>query len=338
MQRLNLNPLKRIVPPLILLAIIFVIAITCYTQIEHWRLLDAIYMIVITLSTVGFREVHELSDSGRIITMCLIIFGVGTVGYTVGQLIEMMVEGQIIGYRRMRNMEKMIHELKNHYIICGFGRVGKQVAKEFDAENTPYVVIDSKPETAAELGERNIPYIIGDMVSDEILESASIMKAKGLIACADSDASNVYVTLSARGMNPGLNIVARASTILTEDKLRRAGANRVISPYFIAGNRMASMVLRPVAVDFLDMMTRGKNVELEIEEYKINSRSKITGKTLKELQIKQKSGAMILAIKHASGKFELQPGAATVIDHGDVMVGLGTAKQLEILRNMAEGN
>ena len=338
MNLLIMNPLRRIVPPLIVLVIIITIAITGYTQLEHWRFLDAVYMVTITLATVGFKEVRELSDAGRIITMGLIIFGVGTVGYTVGQLVEMMVEGQIIGYRRMRNMQKLISELKDHYIICGFGRVGHQVAKEFDSEKVPYIVIDSKAETASILGERNIPYIVGDMVSDEILESAGIMKAKGLIACADADISNVYVTLSAREMNPELYIVARASTIVTEAKMKRAGANRVISPYFIAGNRMASMAIHPVAVDFLDMVMRNENVELELEEYKIHEASKLIGKNLEELQIKKKTGAMILAIKHSSGKFNLQPGADTVVGNGDVMVALGTLEQLKLLRNMAEGS
>lgn len=332
-----MNPLRRIIPPMIVLVIIITFATLGYTLIEHWRLLDALYMVTITLSTVGFREVHELSDAGRIMTMGLIIFGVGTGAYIVGQVVEMMVEGQIVGYRRVRNMEKRISELKGHYIICGFGRVGHQVAKEFDAEKIPYIVIDSKPETASELGEKNIPYIVGDMAADETLESAGIKKAKGLIACADSDTSNVYVTLSAREMNPDLYIVARASTLVTEAKMKKAGANRVISPYFIAGNRMASMALRPVAVDFLDTVMRSENVELELEEYTINDGAKIVGKTLAELEIKQKTGAMVLAIKKSTGKFNLQPGAKSVVDHGDVLVALGTAQQLALLRKMSEG-
>lgn len=233
-------------------------------------------------------------------------------------------------------MEKRMSELRDHYIICGFGRVGHQVAKEFETEGLPYIVIDSKSETAMELGEKNVPYIVGDMSSDEILESAGIKKAKGLIACADSDASNVYVTLSARVMNPDLYIVARASTFETEAKMKRAGANRVISPYYIAGNRMAAMALRPVAVDFLDTVMHSENVELELEEYRIDGSSKIVGKTLSDLQIKQKTGATILAIKHDSEKFNLQPGANTVISHGDVIVALGTCDQLQNLRKLTE--
>jgi len=331
-----MNPLRRIIPPLIVLISIITLATMGYTLIERWRLLDALYMVTITLATVGFREIHELSDAGRIITMLLIIFGVGTMAYTVGQVIEMMMEGQIVGYRRVRNMEKRISELKGHYIICGFGRVGHQVAQEFDAERIPYIVVDSKPGTAAELGDKNVPYIVGDMASDETLESAGIKHAKGLIACADSDTSNVYVTLSARVISPNLYIIARASTLDTEAKMKRAGANRVISPYFIAGNRMAAMALRPVAVDFLDTVMHSENVELELEEYKIDGSSKLVGKPLHELQLKQKTGATILAVKHNSGKFNLQPGANTVFSIGDVMVALGTEEQLEKLRKLSE--
>ena len=316
------------------LVIVVILATMAYTLLERWSLLDSLYMITITLSTVGFREIHDLDATGMVITMALIIFGVGTVAYTVGQLIEMMVEGQIIGYRRRRSMEKRIDELKGHYILCGFGRVGHQVASDFDREKVKYIVIDSKPETAGDLENRGIPYLIGDMASDEILEAAGITRAKGLIACADSDTSNVYVTLSARVMNPELFIIARASNIETETKLKRAGANRVISPYFISGNRMSSMALRPVAVEFLDTVMRSENVELELEEYKVDANPKLVGKTLADLKLKQKTGAMILAIKHASSKFNLQPGAATTIEKDDVLVALGTTQQLEMLRKM----
>lgn len=332
-----MNPIRRIIPPLVILVVIITIATLGYTLIEHWPLLDAFYMITITLATVGFKEVHELDNSGRLITMGLIIFGVGTMAYTVGQVIEMMVEGQIVGYRRLKNMEKSISELKEHYIICGFGRVGHQVAKDFRSQKIPFVVVDSKPETAAEMTENNMAFIIGDMASDAVLESAGIKRAKGLIACADSDTANVYVTLSAREMNPKLFIVARASNIDTEAKMKRAGANRVMSPYFIAGNRMAAMALRPVAVDFLDTVMKSENVELELEEYMIDGSAKLVGKSLSELQIKQKTGATILAIKKETGKFNLQPVASTVISQGDVLVALGTMEQLKKLRHMTEG-
>jgi voltage-gated potassium channel len=326
------SPFKRIIPPLIILVIIITAATLAFTLIEHWRLLDALYMITITLATVGYKEVHELNDFGRIITMALIIFGVGTVGYTVGQLIEMTVNGEIIDYRRRRNMEKRMKEMKSHYIICGYGRVGHQITKEFDSEKIPYVIIDSKPETANELEVRDIPFIIGDMSQDELLKLAGIDRAKGLIACADSDTANVFVTLSARVLNPKIFIIARSANPSTDAKLLKAGANRVISPYFIAGNRMASMALRPIAVDFLDTVMHSENVELALEEYSICDPSKLAGKTLAELEVRQKTGATILAVKHPTGKFNFQPVAKTKLENGDVIVALGTSDQLKAMR------
>jgi len=332
-----LNPIIKLFPALFVLMIIILGSLFGYILIEHWSFFDALYMVVITLFSVGFMEVHKLSFLGRIVTMGLIVFGVGTVAYTLGQAIEMMVEGQFVKYRRMKNMEKKISNMDGHFIICGFGRVGHQVAHDFEAKKVPYFVIDSKPETAAELDPKGIPYIIGDMSSDEILLEAGIQKAKGLIACADSDTSNVFVTLSARVMNPKLFIVARAGIPATELKLKKAGANRVISPYFIAGNRIASMAIKPVAVDFLDTVMRSENVELEIEEYVIDGGADLAGKSLSDLQIKQRTGATILAIKSGSGKFNLQPIASTIVNHDDVLVALGTSDQLESLRKLAHG-
>jgi len=329
-----MNPFKRIITPLIILFLIITGSIISYIMLEHWSFLDALYMVIITLFSVGFMEVHELSSLGRMITMGLIVFGVGTVAYTVGQLVEMMVEGQFEKYRRRREMEKKVAEMKDHYIICGFGRVGHQVANEFELERVPYFVIDSKPETAEQLELKGVPFIIGDMSSDEVLQSAGILTAKGLIACADSDTANVFVTLSARVINPKLKIIARASNVATETKLKKAGANSVISPYYIAGNRIASMAIRPIAVDFLDTVTRSENVELMLQEYFISANSRIIGKSLSDLEVKKKTGAMVLAIKHVNGKFNFQPTASSVIEKDDVLVALGTIEQLKLLKKM----
>ncbi len=214
-----------------------------YVFLEGWSLLDAVYMVVITLSTVGFREVNTLNAAGKILTMGIIVCGVGTVVYFLGQVIEIIVEGEIVGYRRRKKMDRIISEMKNHYIICGFGRVGHQVANELIAQKKRVVIIDSKKETSNELEASKIPYIIGDITADENLEEAGIKSAKGLIACADSDTANVFVTLSARVLNPKLFIVARASQNAVEEKLIKAGANRVMSPYLIAGKKMAKVAL-----------------------------------------------------------------------------------------------
>lgn len=323
--------------PSLILILVCIVGILGFILIDKYSFLEAIYMVVVTLTTVGFRPVKEMSNAGMIFDMTFVLVGIVLVIVVIGRALEFIVSGEFVNVRRKRRMEKIIERIKDHYIICGFGRVGHQIAKDFDNGGVPYVVIDSKPETQHEL-EGKVPYLIGDITSDEVLEQAGIMRAKGLIACADSDTSNVYVTLSARTMNLNLFIISRAADIATETKLKKAGANRVISPYFIAGNRMASLAVRPIAVEFLDTVMKSENVELELEEYLINDGSRIVGKTLEELEIKQKTGAMILAVKQSSGKFNLQPGAKTTINNGDVMVALGTSEQLEKLREMAEGS
>jgi voltage-gated potassium channel len=227
-------------------------------------------------------------------------------------------------------MERQITELKDHYIICGFGRVGHQVAVELAAARIPFVVVDSKPETAEELGAKNIPYIIGDITTDKVLIEAGIKKAKGLIASADSDTANVFVTLSARVLNPKLNIIARASSVDAEEKMKKAGADRVISPYFIAGKRMAAVATKPTAIDFLDTVMHSEHVELEMREFKINGTCSLSNRTLGEAQIRQKSGAYVATIRKPDGTFNLQPSAETKLEPGDTLVAIGTPQQLEL--------
>lgn len=329
-----MNPLTRLIIPGLILLAIFIIGAIGYTQIEHWSLLDAIYMVVITLATVGFREVHDLSPLGRILTIGIILTGVSTAVYAGGQFIEMMVEGHIVGYRRRKKMDKIIKEMENHFIICGFGRVGHQVAAELRAAKIPFVVIDSKPETAAELEPTGTPYLVGDITADNVLTEAGIMRAKGLIASADSDTANVFVTLSARTLNSNLLIVARCSSPEAENKLKKAGADRVISPYFIAGKRLAQMVTKPTAIDFLDTVLYSEHLEMEIREFKIDGYQKIVGKSLGEAQIRQRSGAYVAAIRRSDGTFDLQPLAESKIEHGDIIVAIGAPKQLELLEKV----
>jgi len=241
---IHTNPLRRLLIPALLLLVVIFFGVAGYMRIEGWDLLDSLYMVVITMTTVGFMEVHPLNDVGRLLTIVVILAGAGTLAYCLGQLIEMMVEGQVVGYRRRRKMEKAIAEMKEHFIICGFGRVGHQIASEFIEAKVPFVVIDNKPEVTQELEPQGIPHLVGDITADAILKEAGIMRAKGLIASADSDTANVFVTLSARVLNPNLYIVARSGSIDAEEKLRKAGANRVISPYFTAGKHMAEIAIQ----------------------------------------------------------------------------------------------
>lgn len=231
-------------------------------------------------------------------------------------------------------MEKKIRELKDHFIICGFGRVGHQVAESFESSSIPYVVIDSKKESEEELELRGAPGIIGDATEDSILTSAGIASAKGLVACADSDVVNVFVTLSARALNPGLFIVARAGLKDTEKKLFIAGANRVLSPYFLSGLRMAALASHPVTSDFLDLITHGGDVDFKLFEIAIPGTSRLVNKTIEESNVRDTSGIVILAIRKADGSFDLQPKASSRIEENDVMVLLGTQEQYDQLEKM----
>jgi voltage-gated potassium channel len=317
----------------ILLIVVFV-GIIGYRVIEHWTLLESIYMVITTVLTIGFQEMHPLSPAGRMLTLAIAIAGVGTAIYAAGQAAEIIVEGEILGYRMRRKMDKRIREMKDHYIISGFGRVGHQVAADFAAAKIPYVIIDSKPETVSELEPKGVPHIVGDATLDETLEEAGIRRAKGLVACSDSDVANVYVTLSARALNPSLNIIARAAQLETEKKLVMAGANRVISPYVMSGRRMAAMAVRPISSDFLDLVTHGGELEFRLYEVAVPDHSSLIEHTLAEAEIRTRSGALVLAIRKASGTFELQPHASSVISRGDILVVIGTQEQIEALEGI----
>ena len=318
---------------LILLTVVL-IGVSGYTLIERWTLLDSTYMVVTTILTIGFQEVHPLSTGGRILTLFIAVAGVGTALYALTQLMEIIVEGEILGYRKRKKMDRRIKEMRSHYIICGFGRVGHQVAADFSGAKIPYVVIDAKPSTVGELEPKGIPHLVADATSDEILEEAGIRKAKGLVACSDSDVANVYVTLSARNLNPDLYIVARAAQRETEKKLKAAGANRVISPYFISGRRMAALAVKPVTSDFLDLVTHGGELEFRLHEVSIPSNSAVVDRSLAQAQIRDQSGVVVLAIQKKDGSFELQPHASSMISHGDTLVVIGTQEQIESLEKL----
>jgi voltage-gated potassium channel len=332
------HPFRRLLPATVILASVIIIGIIGYESMEHFSFLDATYMVITTLFTVGFQEVHPLSSGGRIFTIFIIIGGVGCAIYLAGQAMEIVVEGEMSGYRKRKRMDKKISQLKGHYIICGFGRVGHQVAQMFEASQVPYVVIDSKKETLDELSAISVPSIIGDATSDSILLEAGIQRAKGLIACSDSDVANVYVTLSARVLNANLNIVARAGIKDTEKKLIMAGANRVISPYFISGIRMAALAIRPVASDFLDLVTHGGQVDFSLYEMPIPDNSPLVNKTVGDADVRGNSGALILAIRKNDGKFDLQPKASSLIHRNDVLVVIGTQEQFDSLCRFVNSN
>ena len=329
-----MHPFRRLLPAALLLLCVAVVGIAGYVAIERWSILDSAYMVVITLFTIGFEEVHPLSSAGRMFTIFIVVVGVGTAIYIAGRGVEIIVEGEIFGHQRKKRMDKKIAGMKDHYIICGFGRVGHEAVQAFEAAGLPFVIIDASPGMMEELRPLQTPAILGDATSDDTLLRAGIQRAKCLLACSDSDVTNVYVTLSARALNPKIYVVARAGLRDTEKKLIMAGANRVIVPYFIAGRRMAVMASRPVTSDFLDLVTHGGQVEFRVHEIVIPPQSRLTTQSLGEADIRGKTGATILAIRRADGSFDLQPNPSSKIGGNDILVVLGTQEQAERLEDL----
>src|SRR5512139_2202097 len=249
-----------------------------YVFIEGWDFLDSLYMTITTLTTVGFGEVHPLSRIGRVFTIALIVGGVGTVFYALGTIAKFMLEGEFEEIFGRKRLEKKIKELKDHFIVCGYGRMGKIICRELKEKNIPFVVIEKKPE--ALIGGQDVLLVEGDATRDEILKEVQIGRARGLISVLPTDAENLYVVLSARGLNPRLMIVARAGEEGSEQKLVRAGADRVVSPYYIGGLRIAHTVLKPAVVDFIEFATKSGNIDLQMEEITIQEKSGLVGLTL----------------------------------------------------------
>ncbi|MBD3234988.1 MAG: potassium channel protein [candidate division Zixibacteria bacterium] len=317
--------------PLILSVLLF--GMVGFRIIEGWTLLDSLYMTIITLSTVGYGEVHNLSVPGRVFATILIIFGVGTVAYTFGVIGQFIVEGKVREIFGKRKMEKQLQSMDNHYIICGYGRVGSQVCEEFAVRRVAFVVVEYDEKNIGELLKTDYVYIQGNATDDEILKSAGIEKAKGLVSTLASEADNVYLALSARHLNPNLTITCRADSAAAEKKIYRAGANRVISPYIIGGLRMALATLRPNVVDFLQVAASGPAGNFRIEELSIKADSPITDKKILELDFRAKKGITILGIRKPDKTMIRNPSAETIIEAGDIIILLGEAAQLEALES-----
>lgn len=316
------------------LLLIIILGTLGYYAIENWNLLNSLYMTVITISTVGFKEVGELSNEGKILTLFLIIGGVGVGAYTFGSITQIMVEGEIRKIFGRRKLEKQIRDLKEHFIVCGFGRIGSTVSREFAAEKQPFVIIEKDHNIIQRIDHEGFLYIEGDATSEEILLRAGILRAKAVIAAAPTDVENVYITLTARELNPKLFILARGDDELSEKKLLRAGANKVISPYFIGGLRMAQAILRPNVMDFIEIATQRQHLELQLEEIKTSPSSKLINTTLKDSEIRKDLGLIIVAIKNEQGKMIFNPQPETVIKEGDVLIALGEKKELKQLEKM----
>lgn len=315
---------------------VFVIGISGYCLIEGWDFLDALFMTVITLATVGYGETHPLSPAGRIFTIFLILIGMGILLYTVTTGITFLLEGHLGGVLKRRKMEKKIADLNGHYIICASGEMGMYVIEEFHKKKTQFVVISPDCEVVLPWvrNREEILHIGQKPESDEVLFAAGIEKAKGLIAVMGEDRENLFVALSARQLNPKLRIVAQAVERPSIPKLRRAGADDIVSSMEIGAMRIASTMLRPVVVNFLDKMLYEDRV-LRFEEQVVPEKSRLSGRKLSECRIPEQTGLMVAAIKDAgSEKYLYNPSGNTIVKSGDVLIVLGDVSQLESLAKL----
>jgi voltage-gated potassium channel len=321
---------------LALLLVVIGIGTVGFMIIEDFSFTDAVYMTIITISTVGFGEIRTLHPDGRFFVIFLIVTGLAVMTYTLGAVAQIIIEGQfqkLIGRRRMVGQ---IESLRDHYIICGHGRMGEILCRELAQEKVPFVIIEGSSELAEELRSKGMLVVEGDATRDSILRQAGIERAKGLVAVVSSDVDNLYITLSAREMarekNPALYILSRATDHRAMKKIRRAGANRVISPYQIGGMRIVQALLRPTVYDFVDIVTQSSGLDLMFEELTVGEKAEMAGETIRSSGIRQRFDVIVIAIKKQSGRMVFNPGPEQVIEIGDVLITLGDKSQLGRLR------
>lgn len=325
---------SRLLRHLVLLVLVTGIGTLGYTFLERWHPFDALYMTIITLSTVGYGEVHQLDRTGRIFTIGLILTGVGTLLYILSDIAQLVIETdprELFGRRRMKDK---IAKMKHHQIVCGYGRTGQEVAKQLRASNVPFVVIEADEVRAKRAEDEGVLFICGDATEDEVLQSAQVSHATGIVCALSDDAANTFIALSAKQFNDDIKIVCRAANPGSEAKMMRAGAQNVISPYIIAGRRMASAVTHPLVLEFLDVAMHNPAFDLRLEQIMISLHSKLAGLTLRDANIKQTVGAMVLAV-NKKGRLLTNPGPELVFEEGDILVALGAEDELTKLGDLA---
>jgi voltage-gated potassium channel len=291
-------------------------------------LLDAVYQTVITVTTVGFNSPHRLDNGSKVFTIILILVGVGTALYTFSAVLEVLIDGHIRNLVRRRKMDRDIARMNGHVIVCGWGRVGREVARFLASADRSVVVVDRDPERLDV-----VPYatVQGDVTDDETLLQAGIDRAATLVAALDTDADNLYVTVASRSMRPDIQIIARARSESSEPKLVRAGADRVVNPQHLGGDRMASFVIQPHVVDFVDVVMHDGTLEFRLEELTVSPHSSLAGTTLRSAHLRDRTGALVLAIRRPGGDFITNPSPEDIIEAGNVLISVGTAVQLAAL-------
>ena len=319
-----------------LLALILIVAVIFtgvagFHYIEGWSWFDGLYMTLITMTTVGYGETHSLSLPGRVFNAFLIVLAVLAGGFLVATSTQAMLEfefSEILGRRRM---ERELAKLKDHFIVCGAGRVGRTVVRELRARQVPCVLVELDPHQAQWATDDGVPVVIGSGHTEEILQRARIEVARGLVAAVTSDADNLYIVLTARGMKPDLRIIARASEDEAVPKLRRAGATEVVSPYNFVGRRIAHILVQPRVIDFIETAFGSERMDIQIEEVEVPAESPLVGKALAAANIGQNTGVLVLALRHSDGTLTFNPAAETLIQSGDCLIAIGATDHLKKL-------
>lgn len=325
--------IKHVILAISLIIGIIVVGVAGLMIIEDLSLIDAFWLTMATVATVGYGDIIPKTPEGKVFVILLILGGVGIFAYALGVIVSITIEGQLKNVMGRKAMQKKILNLQEHIILCGAGRVGQEIAERLTEEKRSFVIVEKDESLFEPLTAKGYLVIQGDATNDEVLEKANISKASGLIACLEGDANNVFVTLTARGLNPDLQIVARASRVESEAKLKRAGANKVISPAIIGGRRMAISMLKPTSVEFLDTVLHTKNVEIELEEFFISPNFPLTNNTLTGLNIRKKTGANVIAVKRDETVIP-NPGGDQDLLPGDLIISLGTREQLRALEKI----
>ena len=318
------------------LTLVFITGTLWYNLVEGWHWLDAVYMTVITLTTVGYGETQPLGDRGRIFTIALILAGVVTIGYIVNRFTEALIEGYFIEGRRLRQQRKLVESLTEHFIICGFGRIGRQIATEFAAEGTAFVIVDASSEQVKIAQMEGFNAMQADATLDATLIEMGVEKAACLVAALPSDAENLYIILSAKSLNPNIRAIARASNEEAVQKLQRAGADKVISPYITGAKKMAAAALRPQVMDFMDGIVASDR-SFYMEEFLIDADTcPVAGLSLREAKLRSQSGSLVLAVRRRDGNLIVGPTGETILMAQDMLICMGTADQLRVLNRILD--